>query len=273
MAYVDNVPCLSLVDTGSQVSTVSEMFLSEYLGNCELKPLSHVDLQIQGAGGQDVPFLGYIEAEISFPEQTSGVECSLMATILVVPDTGFNKQVPLVIGTNVIRRCSEICTKSYGKTFLQVVKPDLAWRMGYQFLIQQRKQVSKLLSNRRVKTSVKEHCIVHPNETSVIWATIKTGNKGITVPALVERENSDFPESLQIMPALVSIEMTGDEIPVPVRVHNSSKDDIEIVPGTVVCALQVVEVCDTLENEKVDYTEESQDLGTSGPLLWIQIRR
>lgn len=256
MAYIDSVPCLSLVDTGSQVSTVSQMFLEEYLTNSEVKPLSQIDLKIQGAGGQDVPFLGYVEADISFPDQTSGVTNSVSAKVLVVTNTTFNKQVSLVIGTNVMGRCRDICTSLHGNKFLQVVKPDLAWRMAYKFLNQQHKQVSKFMKKCRLTTGSTETLVVRANETSVIWTSVKTGNKGATFPVLLERESSELPENLQIVPTLVSIECDGSDAYVPVEIHNSSDDDIQISPGTVVCAPQLVDICDAVQDENHDNNEE-----------------
>ncbi|XP_020898574.1 paraneoplastic antigen-like protein 5 [Exaiptasia diaphana] len=54
MCYVNDVPCLSLVDTGSQVSTICECFREEYLNDCPLRELEDI-LKIEGAAGQDVP--------------------------------------------------------------------------------------------------------------------------------------------------------------------------------------------------------------------------
>ena len=45
---------------------------------------------------------GYIEAEISVPFLCSSV---FNMPLLVVPDTEYNKEVPIIIGTNVSRLC------------------------------------------------------------------------------------------------------------------------------------------------------------------------
>jgi hypothetical protein len=72
MSYVENLPCLALIDTGSQVSTISEGFFNEYLSHCPLQQLDEI-LKIEGAGGQGVPFQGYIEVNsISRPDQWCG---------------------------------------------------------------------------------------------------------------------------------------------------------------------------------------------------------
>lgn len=80
---IDSTPCLALVDTGSQVTTISENFHKEYLSNSPIQQLDDI-LKIEGAGGQDVPFLGFIEVDISFPEETNGVGEYLPTVVLLV---------------------------------------------------------------------------------------------------------------------------------------------------------------------------------------------
>ncbi len=53
-----NVSCL--LDTGSQVTTVPWSFYEEHLSYCPLKSLDEL-LQVGGANGQTVPYLGYVE--------------------------------------------------------------------------------------------------------------------------------------------------------------------------------------------------------------------
>jgi dUTPase len=86
-----------LIDTGSMVTTVGEEFYREKLHHLEIKDLSTA-LEIEGAAGQNVPYLGVIDAEIKF----SGCE-SLMCPVLVVQATNYNKSTPIVIGTNVLK--------------------------------------------------------------------------------------------------------------------------------------------------------------------------
>lgn len=84
---------------GSQVTTVSETF---YLTDLSLVPIQPINMlfEVEGAGGQNVPFLGYI----TFPCTVTGAEDELSSLLLVVPDCHFNSKVPLLIGTNVLDR-------------------------------------------------------------------------------------------------------------------------------------------------------------------------
>lgn len=62
---------ICLLDSGSQVTTVSESFHKLYLHSRPIQRLGDL-LDIQGAGGQTVPYLGYIEVKLFFPEEIVG---------------------------------------------------------------------------------------------------------------------------------------------------------------------------------------------------------
>lgn len=83
----------SLLDTGSQVTTVSETFYSTSL-SLPIQPI-HALFEIEGAGGQHVPYLCYVQVAITFPCTVTGAEKELSSLVLVVPDCHFNSKVPL----------------------------------------------------------------------------------------------------------------------------------------------------------------------------------
>ena len=162
MCYVDGTPCLALNDTGSQITTISEQFQQEYLSNLTVYPLDDI-LKVEGAGGQDVPLLGYIEADIAFPEQTSGVKEQIPTILLIVPNTNFNKDVPVVIGTNCITRCMTSFCDEHGKAFLQQGKQDLAWRLAYKCMTYRNRKNQRNLKSSQVKVEVPEPRVLKPN--------------------------------------------------------------------------------------------------------------
>ena len=94
--YVDGAPCLCLLDTGSQVTCIAESFFRT-LPDRKLKPLE--DLEVTGAGGQEVPYLGFTEIDITIPKKDAGVDVTTTVLALVCPD-GVDDQAPLLMGTN-----------------------------------------------------------------------------------------------------------------------------------------------------------------------------
>nr|XP_061828743.1 uncharacterized protein LOC133614632 [Nerophis lumbriciformis] len=89
-----------LFDTGSQVTTVSHSFYNTYLADHEVKPLNNL-LEVEGANGQSVPYIGYIELGITFPAEFVGEEMDINTLALVVPDLR-SSQPPVLIGTNTL---------------------------------------------------------------------------------------------------------------------------------------------------------------------------
>ena len=98
MVTLGGVECLALIDTGSMFTNVSEGFYHAHL--TVYFPLLQLDkiLQIEASGGHMLEYLGYIEVNIGIP----GTKVELWVPVLVMPDTGFSKEVPVLIGTNVI---------------------------------------------------------------------------------------------------------------------------------------------------------------------------
>lgn len=86
-----------LLDTGSQVTTVPQSFYENNLTDSPLKPLGNL-LEVEGANGQAVPYLGYIELTLKFPATFIGVEVEIPTLALVVPDLTSSPQI--LVGTN-----------------------------------------------------------------------------------------------------------------------------------------------------------------------------
>lgn len=82
---IETVQCQAIVNSGSQVTTISKSFHDAYLSSLPIQPLRDI-LEVEGAGGQNVPYLGYVEVNIQFPENITG-KIELISTLaLVVPD-------------------------------------------------------------------------------------------------------------------------------------------------------------------------------------------
>lgn len=73
----------SLMDTGSQVTTVPQSFHQQHHPEHEIKPLFNF-LEVQGANGQCVPYLGYIELNVTLPKEFLGVEIGVPTLALVL---------------------------------------------------------------------------------------------------------------------------------------------------------------------------------------------
>ena len=92
---------LGLSDSGSQVSSMSQSFFNENFEAEDLMPLDDL-LHVTAAGGHDLPYHGYVLVDLAFGGKSYGD-----FPLLVVDDTAYNVRVPLLIGTNVLRKIKE----------------------------------------------------------------------------------------------------------------------------------------------------------------------
>lgn len=83
MVRGEEVNCL--LDSGSQITTVPESFYKQHLSEQTIKPL-HDLLEVEGANGQLVPYLGYIEMSITLKDFI-GTPIDVTTLALVILDT------------------------------------------------------------------------------------------------------------------------------------------------------------------------------------------
>jgi len=116
---INNRDCVALLDTGSNVSTLAQSKYIELFPDIPVKPLCDFSLDIGGAGGQQLPYSGYVEVNLS----VSGLFKDISCLMLVVPDTRYAQRVPVILGTNILTSVMERLEEHYGVRYLQ--KADL----------------------------------------------------------------------------------------------------------------------------------------------------
>ena len=92
---------------------MSLSFFNEHFNEDDLRPLGDL-LKVTGAGGDDLPYHGYVEVELSFGGKSYGY-----FPVLVVNDTTYNVRVPLLIGMNVLKKIKDDLFSSQGVRFMQ----------------------------------------------------------------------------------------------------------------------------------------------------------
>lgn len=119
-----SVSCL--LDTGSQVSSISEHFFKEHLaGEAEDMLSTSGWLKITAGNGLDIPHLGYLE----LPVETMGIALSECG-FLVVRDTQSSSAVPALIGMNIIGICRQLVHAEFDTTLGGELQSD--WREVFQ---------------------------------------------------------------------------------------------------------------------------------------------
>ena len=95
----EEVNCL--LDTGSQVTTIPQSFYKQHLSEQDIKPLFNL-LEVEGAAGQSVPYLGYVELAVTFPKELVGASVDVNTLALVIPDLEVTTEPLVLIGTNTL---------------------------------------------------------------------------------------------------------------------------------------------------------------------------
>ena len=90
---VEGQEARALKDSGFQLSFISLAWVKKL--NLNPQQLWSV-LQIEGSGGLDVPYLGYVETHLGEPE-VKGFDTDVL--LLIVPDSVHTMHIPITLGT------------------------------------------------------------------------------------------------------------------------------------------------------------------------------
>ena len=228
---------LGLIDTGSQVSCVSETFFNTHLKHLQIFPLASI-LQVEGIDGSYLPYTGYIEAEITFPGHVLGNVKTMTCLLLVTKDTNYNKHCPVLLGTNVILACLEL-NKGYSGNIPR------AWRVAFQSVVKNVKASALVESPVQVL-----ECTGVPAHSSVVVVGSVGCQVEDTSPVLIESApESTVPGGLLVTPAIYSCSEIKEEI--PIHVVNTSDKDVVIPANCVLCCATSVKLASFTENNLV----------------------
>jgi hypothetical protein len=243
---LNGIQVKALLDTGSSVSTVSQAFYEENLSNIPLTSLDNI-LEIETAGGQSLPYLGYIEADLeAAATPSSQVQKCLM---LVVPDARYHNKVPLLLGTNILSRLMTECQGQYGARMLQQAPLHTPWYLSFRCIWHRDKALAR--NNNRlglVRSAEMERIKVPPNSSIAISGYVDDEiNYPVTSALLQPTRSSHIPEDIDVEPSVVLYrhKQTG---PVTVRISNITTRTVLIPPRAVLCELQPVTVEESLSD-------------------------
>ena len=105
IVLINNVETTALIDSGSQISTITEEFLESFNPKPRIFNLKNLNLDVKVAGGYSLPYKGLISVQTSVPFIKDEYIDTLM---LVVPQTEHNRTVPVISGTNVLNRLKAV---------------------------------------------------------------------------------------------------------------------------------------------------------------------
>ena len=246
MIKIKGVAVPALVDTGSQVSTVTESFFKKHFSQQKL--LATGDwLTLRAANGLDVPYVGYFEADVVCASKVVP-----RTGILVIrdPEDSVGKQrkaaVPGLLGMNVIGRCREVLRDDFGKAYLNHIEG--VWKRIFDETARADSSVkgqAKVSGRGEVRIPAGSVCTVRATGCKV---------KG-DMPILVEPLHSPLPGKLWLVPTLARPKKNSFFV----RVVNVTRDDVYLKPQTaigVVHAVQGIHTSEQVEFERASPGEE-----------------
>lgn len=137
---------------------------------------------------------------MDFP--TEYVQSSIL---FVVPDTEYNSNVPLLLGTNVLTEFLNSCKYELGDNFLHRAELHTPWYLAFRCLVVRDKELKKNKHRLAViKSAERENISVPANSTVTIkGVTSKELDYRPTCAMLVQTEKSVLPDDFDITPAVV----------------------------------------------------------------------
>ncbi|KAL1266423.1 hypothetical protein QQF64_002098 [Cirrhinus molitorella] len=225
--------CNCLLDTGSQVTTVPRSFYEQHLSGHPISPIADI-LEVEGANGLSVPYEGFIELDITFPEEFFGASVGVPTVALIVPDV--KAQSLVLIGTNTL----DVLYEKYLSVGPQNVQPcSYGYRVVLKTLeIRRRQNTTGILGHVRLKSKAPK--VLAAGQTVVLGGSV-TVPCGVKQTLLVEHSpDSSLPGGVFVKRCLLN---QSDNLlnHLPVVLTNETKHDITIQPRCVIAELQAVD--------------------------------
>ena len=221
---INGHPVTALLDTGSQVTHISEAFCQA--NNIQIHPLDKL-VEIEGTGGDLIKYIGYIESTLTLPLGSQSFE--IEALLLVLSSTDYQQRVPIAVGTTI----TDIAVD-----FINKFKPEnlpKSWKAvccatQSKWLIQAQPENKFLVRTTKPVT-------LPPFSTTTIKGSTKLRSHGMRLNLIAEPSNcTQLPASVQCTPTYCTLEPGSNRVSVGVK--NISSRAITIPSKVVVGRLQ-----------------------------------
>ncbi|KAL0161724.1 hypothetical protein M9458_045449, partial [Cirrhinus mrigala] len=245
-----------LLDTGSQVSTISESFFRQHLGGDDEDMLSTTGwLKLTAANGLDIPYLGYLELEI----ETMGRKIPNCGFLVVKDPSPSSKFVSCIVGMNIISRCQQIVQSEFEAPLEGGLETD--WRNVFQHV-----QTCDVRKSRVARVAGRS--VVHVPAASVTLVMAKGWLVSDKEEShwLLEPTHLPLPGGVLVMPTVVSSHHNEG----PVQILNMSNEDVWLHPRTRIGVLSLVELVDNdpeheVTFQRISVNAEEISLGPTSP--------
>lgn len=224
--------CNCLLDTGSQVTTIPVSFYNVHFSEQPVKSLCDL-LEIEGAAGQAVPYLGYIEMTIIFPCEFLGDYFDVSTLALVVPDVRDGPS-SVLIGMNTL----EPLYTQYKASEFSSFQPAASGYGAVLKLLQLRYNQQQVGSEGVVRLASKVPVSIPAGHTTVVEGSVHTITSCSDQWALVEHPTTPLPGGLCVRNCLIKLSGQSSH-KVAVILTNQSDQEVSLPPLCSVADLAV----------------------------------
>ncbi|KAK3737241.1 hypothetical protein QZH41_010870 [Actinostola sp. cb2023] len=273
---VGDVDVRCLIDTGAEVSTVTESFYKEHLapGREVVDVTSY--MTISASQGLEIPYIGYVELQLfALSHMFKGLGFLIVKDPVSTPIQARKSRVPGVLGSNVLRDMQKCLVSKYGENFIEplsksVTRSEAALLHALQMykipVCSQENIASTPNVGGQVRLVGLGPTLVPARSIRVLEGSVKPAT-GSPYNALVERIEAnlvELPSGVAVGAAVVTVGRDGR---VPIQVANFSSKDVYLNPKSPVAMLSVADIEPSVEivtvNENHVYVREavSNDVG------------
>ena len=216
---IDGKSYKSLLDNGSMVTTMSESAFRSLPSKPSFMSLNSLGLSLSIADGTSMKYISYIEISLSIPSVDNFI---LYVPILVIPDNQFNSSCPVIVCTNVLRRCRNTiqeCSSSIGDAWMSAV--------------------SMLDSN-----TFSVPCTVGPFQTTTINGIVRNLPSDVCNAVAETPENTNL--AYTVCASLIQLDRTSSSCKIPVRICNITAKPLIFKPKALLCDITKAGVVDDL---------------------------
>ena len=200
----------ALLDTGSCVSVISES-LANTIKDSEIKETDKL-LKIECADGSQLPYLGYIEADITVTDGLPNAS-QKPCLFLVIPDTEYSSKTPVILGTNILNDYLMDCRDHFGLQYLHTAKLHTPRYLCFRAISLREKEMKK--SKNRIaiiRSAERKKVTIRLNETIEIKGyTDKELNHPNSLAITQESKDSGISSDIDITPTMVLFEIRRGE--------------------------------------------------------------
>lgn len=225
---VDGALCNALLDTGSQVTSLTSDFVASALPDVVIQPLDEL-VTIRGAGGNILPYDGFIEVDIKL--DPDDVNTANTVLVLVIGGEPYRADVPLVIGTNLMDYCMPTMERLQDKS--------AAWKLAHTSMSRHADGVLGM-----IRTTKSE--VVPPQSRKVLTGLMRTSSRLPSAALLAMMEavpDQNLPGGLLVTPTLMEFhDVHVSTYRLKVEVQNLLTQPVTVPPRATLCNLNQVTV-------------------------------